>query len=686
MIAFHFYTEIDLINSQSAGEEFGPAGVVSGAEKFRVTDLHSSNGTPNAYAICDGTVCIQQDSGNSNLINLILKPKQQPEHNFPEVRFFVYKGILKSSLVSNGEIIVDSNNDLVTSIKNSQDALNAAIDEQLTNPPGTTTDPASENSLGIYLDSNTTNFGDQDPIDNLFYQDQVTFQLPEVKGGWLIGHFNPSSFGMEIILNEYGYDPKLEIARVVEHLISVDQLGSNPTNTDQFKFDHDKEEVLNYVDPAAFFGSFYSEKLLAKSSASAFTAWSGNDIYDEILKGQTHSGSSGNFLNRDRVYLDIRNENGYSFDYYKNYGRDISVAFEDDSSLLAVTSYYQAGWPLYSFDSSNLPTGNASSKNVILLSLPHGDNSFPLVYVAAGYTDRLAGTFRAMKGQKRFISLKNLGSTDFFDFLKLAFPNNSNSSATQLISNYCRLVFIKKFEYRDVQTQPTLASPTSLPKSHYLDNVFSIDYRQNIAGSVPVKFRIYGESRFLSVIEEDSLEFFASIGVAEDSNNVTFFSFAENVNKRTGSKISKRIALTSGSVSQFNSFGEFLSLKFSDARIVEGDLVVNQQSIEYLRSLNSNRESLTGLFVPDPNELVVLSIGNASFASFTNLIASSSIETSYRIYLAFSNKTLDVDARGQEYYKFDIVLRGFTDNAGSLEVIDVPTNINFYQYAVFPNS
>jgi hypothetical protein len=120
MADFFFFTDIDLLQSQPANKAYGPAGAVSGIEKFRVTSLHYSTGSPKAYAVCDGIVCVQQNTSNPLLVNLILKPNQNPDINFSTIKYIIYKGILKSSLVDgSGNIVVDTTNDLTESIKRS---------------------------------------------------------------------------------------------------------------------------------------------------------------------------------------------------------------------------------------------------------------------------------------------------------------------------------------------------------------------------------------------------------------------------------------------------------------------------------------------------------------------------------------------------------------------------------------
>lgn len=122
MADFFFFTDVDLLNSQTADQAYGPAGTVSGKDRFRVTSVHTATGTPKAYAVCDGVVCIQQDSENANVVNLILKPNQQPSINCSRIKYIIYKGINKESLLDGDNILVNIENDLTKSILSSWDA------------------------------------------------------------------------------------------------------------------------------------------------------------------------------------------------------------------------------------------------------------------------------------------------------------------------------------------------------------------------------------------------------------------------------------------------------------------------------------------------------------------------------------------------------------------------------------
>jgi len=110
-------------------------------------------------------------------------------------------------------------------------------------------------------------FTDNDPLDRLFSYPHKTVQLPTVAAGDVIGSFQ-SSCGFEIVLRRLGYKPQLEFARSADSKISVMSLAANnngaPWLADDYAFFahwHAKEQVLAFMDPCAFFGSFVQAKL-----------------------------------------------------------------------------------------------------------------------------------------------------------------------------------------------------------------------------------------------------------------------------------------------------------------------------------------------------------------------------------------------------------------------------------------
>lgn len=109
MSDIYFFTDVDLLNVQTAEQAFGS---VSGCEdtQYRVTSMHTATANPCAYAVCDGIIKIQDSDLNpDNLVNIILKPSSHQKINGVEIKYFIYRGILKESIVNYTSKFVNPN-------------------------------------------------------------------------------------------------------------------------------------------------------------------------------------------------------------------------------------------------------------------------------------------------------------------------------------------------------------------------------------------------------------------------------------------------------------------------------------------------------------------------------------------------------------------------------------------------
>lgn len=683
MADFYFFTDIDLLNSQNGSEAFGPAGVSSGYEQYRVTSMHTATGTPKAYAICDGTVCIQQDQGNSSLINLILKPSQKLEINFSSIKYIIYKGIMKSSLLDgSGNVVVNPNNDLTASIKISWDLFLLAT--------GASSTPAPENSLGIDINSSTTNFSDTDIIDNLFYREGVSYQFPNVKGKSVIGDFDPTGFGLDIITESIGYEPKLILTRTKENFVKVQQLTGTPTAAQTFQFNHDKEEILNFVDPCAFYGSFYSEKIQAKTSTGVFDKVSGNDLYDKVIKGVQHTlAANGNFFNRNIIYLDIRNEQNQSFNYYKNYSDNINISL--NGSTVANSNYYVSGWPLLILNSTGapaFPTGNTSDKNTISINLPKGDNEIPLAYISQGYKNKIFPFAKQLKGKSKFIELTL--PTNYTSDIELATPNRDSNSDTTVVSCIIKIRYFKKINRRT--GVPPASSGTVLRSTDFFDSLFPL-FKMRIpfpfsSGVPKVRVKVYHEEVYVDWLNEGRTDFVADIGIAEDANSISLFAFAKDINKsKNVFRTHDKISINSEASNVANFFLNYIDDAEKLNKLAETNLTINTLSppaVQVVKFESDNPSFLEKFTLPDyENQFICVVLDKANFTAIQANSQSATlgnISNNYKAFLGIANRNdRDVptsndqsdDSPPFKYYSYDVVIKGFSiDGAGNIAAVE----------------
>jgi hypothetical protein len=308
----------------------------------------------------------------------------------------------------------------------------------------------------------------------VFYRENVSYQLQLVKPGWSLGKFDPAQSGFEIMVETIGFDPELPLVRAAANTINVTALAASPTQAQEFEHWHDKEAILNYIDPCAFFGGFYFQTLRVKHADDSVSKKKKNEVYDDVLKGVHLTGANdGVFFNRNKTHLDIRNEFNHSINYFKNYGTytntDINCAFSDTDPLTA-RNYYSKAWPLMVIDNGDLPpTNTRARKNTIRIALPDGagDNPLPTLYISAGHLDNLFP--REPKDKVKLIDLNV--AAGFTDEVALAVPNRDGLSATSAISTYIKLKYFKRFD--PTATAHPVSSGTVIRAANYLDNLFA---------------------------------------------------------------------------------------------------------------------------------------------------------------------------------------------------------------------
>ena len=465
MSKFYFFTDIDLLNAQTASEAFGS---VPNAEttEFRVTSMHSAAliGTRRAFAICNGIVKAQTvtDITTPELINLIIKPFNPGLIDGIDIKYIIYRGVLKSSLINGNEIAPANTNDLTNQIWLNQQICNSAS--------GSTGNPSIE-ILGLDFDNNAAS----DSIDLLFYNGQNDFCSQYVSTGHYIGNFYNSNFGIQIILNDKNSNIPLSVVRSLDHVISVPAFpGISSQQPDKYINKSLREEVLNYIDPCAFYGMHYFSGIHIRNSNNQEVKYSNkttNNLYNEILKEK--------FINHDVIYLDIRNRNNYSYVYYEDYDFNSEVkdfTIEDNNNNSITRSYTTDDWPIFIFKHN---PNDTLSTDKVTLSFGVEIKTFesqPIICVLTGSIGKNKTTYLQPSDKEKFIKDSEL---DVFNGIVSFLPPNlssfskyfilpafHNATSNSLICSFIKLMYITEIDSNSVsQDHPLL-------KEYFLDNVF----------------------------------------------------------------------------------------------------------------------------------------------------------------------------------------------------------------------
>lgn len=468
MSDFHFFTDYDLIDIQATEDSFGERKVVipnsnNEEDGFSVSSMHKAkfdseysdsnkfictiNNRPKAYSICNGELIIVPVI-KSNILNIIFKPISQAQNGLPKIKYFIYRGILAESLFKF---------DLIQNkYKKNEDEIDLP-DNSLLKLINKT---SFNDSIINYLFNSGNDFPPIDlttiSLDNLFLSNNVA--KIKIEKGSILGEFvSPENnkrkpinynnshnvtqnynidqgyFGLEIIVESDSFEPKIEDIRrkLSANTYSVDNCNrtiilknfdnnyiefksNGATTLDAYKIHRNKERILNFIDPCAFWGSFIDNSIDNESkillTANSFKRgikteadkFSSKDVYNFILLGvkkqnkitdhkyykfehDNDNSSHGNYKRRNTIYIDIRDKSNNSYGYNLNkffyefntlqqiYDSSGSASYDKTHSILVLTKNdeYQSceynsrnytfnpliGWPILKFQKNRFNDG-----------------------------------------------------------------------------------------------------------------------------------------------------------------------------------------------------------------------------------------------------------------------------------------------------------------------------------------
>lgn len=334
---------------------------VKSSDLFRVTSSFNVTSETPAYAMIKGTVLLQQQVSNANKVNLILRPHDQKEFKLP-IKYIIYRGLQITDFILNNNL-----SDPLNKVKTSGSELLVAM-QLIQQGRASGDDIPLEALFGNELSpANTKN------IDEFFFKNIApSSQLFTVECGVELGKFITGEIGIEIILENPELTVNVELAKREKYEINV----SGITDLAQKKWQ--KDLVRHFADPAAYFGLHYDIKNgieYRNSGGNKLIANTSTLVYNNVLAPYANS-------TRNTVYLDIRNENGYSYNYYNNYigtGTDAEKELKigQTSATAYPKEYYIEGWAIHIVDI--ISPSSTTNENEFFIALRTGDNPRPLL-------------------------------------------------------------------------------------------------------------------------------------------------------------------------------------------------------------------------------------------------------------------------------------------------------------------
>lgn len=637
---FHTWADMSLVSPQTAANAYGPDSILP-TQKFRVTSVFSPSGAAPvpAYAAFTGTIFLQRDAVDNTKVNLLLKPLQQSRIGFTPVKYFVYRGLrlsdfLKGSSAADELIVRAKTGTEPPFITYLQDVYT-----QLQADSGAAAAPLSSSALGWRPGTQLPT----DKVDRYFFASDADFQLPVVPMGMQLGSFAGGAanrFGVEIVLEEGLYQPDLAWARRGEYVIDL-SVGGPYTPA---QLNEKREEVLNYIDPAAYYGLHFQAGIQTPDAASPTKK--GSALFTYAMQP---------FATKHNVYLDIRNESGYSLDYYGNYddgaGNHVRVGF--DEAGLAPSPYATSGWPVLI---RPVRSGQTTDSTPVLLQLRINDNIRPLVFVEWSelISESSADKFVAD------IDLVELGATDWTKTIEFATQNVVDSALPAQKVPVAEVVKIHYFR---------LLNPNTVWPA---DVVQTTAYHQNVFGPLetPDLFTAPGsdiswvsaqDKRFIdnSAAAVTPFAYVAERGVAHESDRVIFWASASDRFNTAANDFADLKGITAG-VSTKGNFFEVAYL----FRGLGLEIVTVKEGATERKLIKFTRVDLTGMA---PENILLLGLMEAEVTTLTGL-AGFSTRHERTVQLEEVAGSPFTDAAGKVYRKFKVKVQGQDNVTGAFKV------------------
>ena len=495
---YYFYTDPSTLNTQTTGGSFGPKGVVSGKDVYRTTTSFVSNSTSPAIAVCNGTICFQAD--DSGTYTIILKPDDQPTGSFPRIKYFLYKGVTLSSILASG--LIDSN----STFSMLYDILSIWSLDNVSNTSSNARLVLGLDYTGDYPTTASSKYKDLDPIDHIFFNPKGKAMLPRVTAGDEIAFFDNGFVGFQIVLEKLGHGAKLLQARKREYKIEVDELSLTPTNADIFQHWHAKQPCLNFMDPCAFYGSLPNGRVYYKKAGIENSENLYQKIFDEILI---------KFLSPNTIYLDIRNDFGFSLNYFQNYGEKIAFFI----SVLKELDTTRSGWPILTLEKSDFPTTAHTVAGKFLktkLRMPKQNNEVPLLYLSRAILKK-PSIETSKKSQFPFSNAFD-GET-YSSGIDLAFPLVSSGGSDELCSSYYKINFY------DMELSAPRVNRVAPSREYLLNGLFrpiDMQHAIDIRGGQHHQ-TVWHEEVLVNLSKRGLQPYIANVGIARDATHTTFF-------------------------------------------------------------------------------------------------------------------------------------------------------------------
>ena len=608
----HFFIDHTQLNQVSGDMKFGP-NPTNPTIEFDLSTQFQLSATTKAFSCQDGLMIVQESAANPSLVNVIIKSVEGLKIPFGKVKYFVYRGLSKNSFISGQNIVAQGSGNSEFIARLWTDWNNYKGNKTLPDPG-----PKSfgyDNSLFDTLD-----------VEKIYDNSQTDVRSIYVKEGEWIGNFEATTISFEVIV-ETDNICTLEFLRADKYQIDITGLSGLEERAK-------REQILSFIDPAAFFGLHYDEGITVPTN-NGKEKKKRDDLYTSIIS---------KFSNKNNVYLDIRSEKGYSYNFYQNYG-DIKIG---NSQVTPTEECYAWDcWPLVKIDSSMVAT--SGNKNNIKIQLRIDDNTKPILFCEN--ENVLSNNSSKFIDEKKLL---NGNATDWSKDLTLTFPNSSGAN----VAYYIQLHYFRQ--------EHNPASPNMVLKNEKdIDNIFgTLDMR--FLGDTNYIFKhsinpnlFFLKGQFLSL---EKFSYIAKSGAYYDNERVAFYVQMAFPYKSSKNSFPNTDA---GTISGLNLAGTYNKMSFLAKNIEISKFNIQEiiapstyQKVDILDIFAYNGVSSA------QENVFILGITQTELAALTGVVGFSN---KHPRYIVFEDVTPapSVDKDGKAFKKYKLKVQGVKNNGDS---------------------
>jgi hypothetical protein len=448
---------------------------------------------------------------------------------------------------------------------------------------------------------------------------------------------------LEIILAESSYIPTLEYARKTHHEIDT-------TGLTGFEEKKKREEILNFIDPAAFYGLFYK------------TGVKINGTNTKVKKEQLYTDILEKFHTQNTIYLDIRNEEGYSYNFFENYddSNGNNVAYSINGSNF-VTAAYNNNWPILAIT----PTGTTNNTETdIEIKLCTNDNPEPLIYHTDIVTtpDKKYGQFIGTD------AIMSVGATWTKQLLFKAF-NRQNGNTFQSVATYNRINFYRQTAYEG-------DNPRVPKKTEFHHNLFGSIHHSEINQLNHHSKEVHLGSQKLAKGDINGKEFTQIVekNVTWDDQVVVFQGIKRETAKQAKSYLTPFVKTKPhsfrSSIFINNESKVFDKQHFKRVIVDEGNDAIKLFRLSNINKFDNNIETQTTLGITQ-TELSALK-------TYTGLDTDSNVYINLERIMPTGSGTTFINSFNVEYSKFNLKLVGFDTSGNAVPATTIGNPIVVY--------